>query len=439
MLKLTNKSTNNLYEIFDCNSKEELYSLVRERSEKVQPLLNYIDYAKGNIGNKNLRIDSPETLGKYASSTELPNKDMATIIFTNAKLQPLLLERTRINKREDIIDTIKKGIEAGATHTFLAVDSLMPLKENIEILKDMLDTIMLKTVDTIHYNKNDGSLYSEKGKGKMHGLTEQYIDFYTDEHNPTNYSQKEEYLNFASFYAKEKTKELDIIEDINTIKETLKIGYQHSKQEYFGYIAYDKNNKIIKVAELSRGGISASVVDSRILLRELMFIENLKGIALYHNHPSGNTIPSDEDLNITKRLITVLEDFNIKYFDHFIIGMENVFSFADEVFGFESKNFKYQDLSLSREDVENYYLNTPVGEIPFIKQDNNFYKNLSNIELMQLYLKERKESNFVNPRAFEVMRSRNLIFKGDKVEDIEKRLDDILIQKELEGEWDLEL
>ena len=150
MLKLTSKSKNNLYELFDCSSKEELYSLVRERSEKVQPLLNYIDYAKGNIGNKNLPIDSPEILGKYVSSIELPNKDMATIIFTNVKLYPLLLERTRINKKEDIIDTIKKGIEAGATHTFLAVDSLMPLKENIEMFKKMLDTIMLKTVDVTH-------------------------------------------------------------------------------------------------------------------------------------------------------------------------------------------------------------------------------------------------------------------------------------------------
>lgn len=350
MLKLTVKPTNNLYELFDCNSKEELYSLVRERSEKVQPLLNYMDYAKGNIGNKNSPINSPEALGRYIASTELPNKDMATIVFTNIKFQPLLLERTKINKKEDIINTIKKGIKAGATNTFLAIDSLMPLGENIETLKDMLDTIMLKTVDVIHYNKNDSSLYSEGARRKMYDLTEGYIDLYTEGYNSTNYSQKEEYTDFANYYAKEKIKNLDIVKDINEIKETIKIGYQHNKQEYFGYIAYSKNDKIIKAEELSRGGINASVVDPRTTLRELLFIENIKGVAFFHNHPSGNPKPSDEDLNLTKRLMNVLENFNIEYFDHFVIGMEKVFSFSDEIFGFESKNFEYQDLCLLRED-----------------------------------------------------------------------------------------
>ena len=361
---MTTKKINSLYELFNCSSKEELYLLVKEKNKKVQSLLNYIDYAKGDIGNKNAKINSPEALGKYVISTDLPKDNTATIIFANAKLQPLLLDRVKMNKKEDIINAIKRGLEAGATNTFLAIDSTAVIERDKKKIKEMLDTIDLKVVDIVHYNNYDKSLYSEKGDEKIY-LTDENFDLYTDEHNLMNYSKKKEYTDFSSYYAKEKIKNLNILKDINEVKEILKVGYQHNVQEHFGYIAYNKDNNIVKVVELSKGGVNASIVDPRIFLRELMLIENIKGVAFYHNHPSGNPKPSDQDLNVTKMLTNVLENFNIEYFDHFIIGMENVFSFSDEVFGFESKNFKYQEICLSREKVEKHYLNKQAEKTPF--------------------------------------------------------------------------
>lgn len=79
-------------------------------------------------------------------------------------------------------------------------------------------------------------------------------------------------------------------------------------------------------------------------------------------------------------------------------------------------------LSTFKEVNKEYNLNTPIGKIPFTKKESEYYSKLTDFELMKLYIKERKESNFINPHTFEVMASRNLIFKGEKIEDVEGRL-----------------
>lgn len=430
MLILKNKPINNLYELFNCKSKEELHSLVKEGAEEVRSLLNYIDYAKGNIANKNERITSPVILGEYLSAIDFPREEKATILFADTKNQPLLLERIDLCKKEAIINVMKKGVISGANSAFLAVDSLINLRAKIEIFRNMTETLGIKLIDVMHCNDKDKTMYTEKGKDEINNLSKRSIISYDNENNFIDYSAKEEYLNYTNYYAKKKIKDLHIVKDIKEIKDIMKVGYQHNKQEIFGCIIYNENNQIMEVKDISMGGINAAVVDPRIILRNLINIDELKGVAFYHNHPSGNPSPSKEDVGITHRLIDNLKNFDIEYFDHFIIGKEKVFSFVDEVFGCESMNLEYQNSTFAREEEEKYFLNNPIGKTPFTKQENDFYSGLTDTELMNLYVEERRASNFVNPQTFEVMRSRSLISKGDKVEDIEKRLDDILMQKQ---------
>ena len=70
-----------------------------------------------------------------------------------------------------------------------------------------------------------------------------------------------------------------------------------------------------------------------------------------------------------------------------------------------------------------YCLHTPIGNIPFTKDQNDFYSKLTDIELLKLYLKQKKDSGgFVSPETFSVMVDRELIFKGEFTKDIEERL-----------------
>lgn len=80
---------------------------------------------------------------------------------------------------------------------------------------------------------------------------------------------------------------------------------------------------------LSKGGISTSIVDIRLVL-SITLKAIATGIILVHNHPTGNLKPSKADLDITKKLKSACDVMGINLLGHLIISKESYFSFADE-------------------------------------------------------------------------------------------------------------
>ncbi|RXM50008.1 MULTISPECIES: RadC family protein [unclassified Chryseobacterium] len=80
---------------------------------------------------------------------------------------------------------------------------------------------------------------------------------------------------------------------------------------------------------LSKGGISSSIVDIRLIL-SVALKAIATGIILVHNHPTGNLKPSKADLDITKKLKSACDVMGINLLDHLIISKESYFSFSDE-------------------------------------------------------------------------------------------------------------
>ncbi len=99
--------------------------------------------------------------------------------------------------------------------------------------------------------------------------------------------------------------------------------------EEFWVIFLSRNNNVIKTDCISKGGVSGTVVDMRLILKPA--IENLaSGIILAHNHPSGNLKPSQEDIHLTKKVKEAARLIDMIVQDHLIIGDQEYFSFADE-------------------------------------------------------------------------------------------------------------
>lgn len=99
--------------------------------------------------------------------------------------------------------------------------------------------------------------------------------------------------------------------------------------EEFWVIYLNKANKIIHKEKLSSGGITGTVVDIKLLLKNA--VQHLaSSIALCHNHPSGNLVPSDADIQLTKKIKEAGKLFDIILLDHLIIGDKNYYSFQDE-------------------------------------------------------------------------------------------------------------
>lgn len=99
--------------------------------------------------------------------------------------------------------------------------------------------------------------------------------------------------------------------------------------EEFWILFLNNSNKVIYKAQLSKGGITGTVVDVRLIFKTA-FEQNATAIILTHNHPSGNIQASEADKEITKKLKLAGEQLEIKVLDHVIITENNYLSFQDE-------------------------------------------------------------------------------------------------------------
>lgn len=101
------------------------------------------------------------------------------------------------------------------------------------------------------------------------------------------------------------------------------------EHEEFWLVFLKRNNEVIKKEMVSKGGISGTVVDPKIIFRKALE-ESATGLILAHNHPSGNLTPSKQDINLTKGICAAGKVLEIAVIDHLIITNESFFSFADD-------------------------------------------------------------------------------------------------------------
>ena len=100
-------------------------------------------------------------------------------------------------------------------------------------------------------------------------------------------------------------------------------------QEEVKLLLLNRNNRVLGIYSLAKGGLTACIVDVRIILSVALKCL-ATGIILVHNHPSGNLKPSQDDIKITEQLRDGCKLLNIQLLDHLIITRQDYFSFADE-------------------------------------------------------------------------------------------------------------
>lgn len=99
--------------------------------------------------------------------------------------------------------------------------------------------------------------------------------------------------------------------------------------EEFWIIYLNNSNKIINTVQLSKGGITGTLVDVRLLLKEALLV-SATGIIISHNHPSGILKPSRQDVDITEKIKEACEAMDIILMDHLILTEKSYFSFQEE-------------------------------------------------------------------------------------------------------------
>jgi DNA repair protein RadC len=101
------------------------------------------------------------------------------------------------------------------------------------------------------------------------------------------------------------------------------------QHEEFWVLYLNRSNKIIEHFKISQGGVSGTVIDVKIILKNALN-KLASSIIICHNHPSGNLNPSDADIKITKKIVDAAKLLDINILDHLIIGDNNYYSFADK-------------------------------------------------------------------------------------------------------------
>lgn len=99
--------------------------------------------------------------------------------------------------------------------------------------------------------------------------------------------------------------------------------------EEFKVLLLNRANYTLGVYTVSKGGLSATVVDVRLIMA-VALKSAASSMILVHNHPSGNLQPSEADKTITKKIVDAGKLLDIQILDHLIVTREGYYSFTDE-------------------------------------------------------------------------------------------------------------
>ena len=99
--------------------------------------------------------------------------------------------------------------------------------------------------------------------------------------------------------------------------------------EEFWILLLDNSNKLIHKYQISKGGLTATLVDPRLIFKTALE-HSATGVILTHNHPSGSLKASETDINITYKLKEAGDYLDIMVLDHIIVTESEYFSFRDE-------------------------------------------------------------------------------------------------------------
>jgi DNA repair protein RadC len=132
----------------------------------------------------------------------------------------------------------------------------------------------------------------------------------------------------ASRFQGRKLENLDRFTSPRQVFDYFHFELRDCRKEYFLVLLLDGKNRIIRRVQVSQGSLNQSIVHPREVFSPAVK-ESAAAVILVHNHPTGDPTPSQEDLNITRRLKEAGEIMGIRVLDHIIIGDGEYLSFVE--------------------------------------------------------------------------------------------------------------
>ncbi len=131
------------------------------------------------------------------------------------------------------------------------------------------------------------------------------------------------------YLLREKVIKTNVFKSVNDVENYLLSRYKGCKTEEFRVLYLNSKNVLLKDAAISTGTSSKTYVDFTLMAKHIIDI-GATAIIVLHNHPSGSITPSEQDIKTTQNLKKFLTYLSVRLLDHFIIGSNEILSFADE-------------------------------------------------------------------------------------------------------------
>lgn len=142
------------------------------------------------------------------------------------------------------------------------------------------------------------------------------------------YTQLQAILEMSRRTLNEKLEQGKLMNTPTLVRDFLRLSLAGQQREIFMAIFLNAKHHVISTEELFTGTLTQTSVYPREVIKRALHY-NAAAIIFAHNHPSGNTEPSQADKTLTQTLIKALDLIDIKMLDHFIVGKNKILSFAE--------------------------------------------------------------------------------------------------------------
>lgn len=379
----------NLYEVFDCSNKYELIDKLKNNDESVRDLQSFINYSALCSREDRIRFDGVKALSRYVPSLYQKGKDVNVFFLDN--LNSLI--QTGSYDYSEFKNLYKDSITSGANNYIFCFNEFYKYAE-IDAMISNLKTIGLEAVDGFYYYEGENFGGSIRASGmevdsfvadkvnlssigsKISVNAEPYSYYIPIESE--DFSKYSEYSDFIKTYTAEEMKGLNVINDLDKIRDLLLSRTKFDDVESMGVISVDYKNNIISNDLVSIGTVNHTFGMPNDILRIMMKNKNVKKGILYHNHPSGGNEPSRDDLGLTDRVENTFNILDLKLIDHFVIGDE-LTSIFDYKYDLDNSDYRYREAFQNLKNKKNLSL---VSELSAYKEklEKENKKSLKNIK-----------------------------------------------------------
>ena len=145
---------------------------------------------------------------------------------------------------------------------------------------------------------------------------------------PAKYAQLQAVMELARRALAEELEAGATLSSPQAVRQYLQLHFSGQLHESFVVLFVDVKNCLLATEEMFRGTLTHTGVYARELVRAVLR-HNAAAVLFAHNHPSGNAAPSSADRELTRNLIAALKLIDVKVLDHFVVGGDSVYSFAE--------------------------------------------------------------------------------------------------------------